>query len=79
MEDPDGIPGSWLQPGSALAMSAIWRTNQRMEEYTHSLFYFAPQINKSFIKKVSPEQIALLSCLYVPYEINSNKYFITSK
>lgn len=26
------VPGSWLQPGSALAVGRIWRMNQRLQD-----------------------------------------------
>lgn len=36
MEDPDGVPGYWLQSGTAMASVAIWGVNERIE--TISLF-----------------------------------------
>uniref|UniRef100_A0A5F9CUT6 DUF1725 domain-containing protein n=1 Tax=Oryctolagus cuniculus TaxID=9986 RepID=A0A5F9CUT6_RABIT len=31
-QEPEEVPGSWLQPGPALAIAAIWGVNQQMED-----------------------------------------------
>ena len=36
MGDPQKVPGSWLQIGSALAIAAIWGANQWMEDLSVS-------------------------------------------
>nr|XP_051711027.1 zinc finger protein 717 isoform X1 [Oryctolagus cuniculus] len=37
VEDPDAVPGSWLQPDPALAVAGIWGVNQQMEDLSLSL------------------------------------------
>lgn len=41
--DPAGIPGSWLWPGSTLAVGDIWAGSQQMEDE------FSPSLSLSVI------------------------------
>lgn len=38
MEDPDGVPASWLQPAPAPAVAVILGMMQQMENFPQSLF-----------------------------------------
>lgn len=57
--DPDGIPGSWLWPGSVLSIAAIWRMKQTIDEsfllLSLPVFFFLSfkWINKTRITQVS--------------------------
>lgn len=54
VEDPGGVPVSWLQPGPDLATTTISGVNQHMENrFQYLLCHFAFQINSINLSKIT--------------------------
>lgn len=47
-EDHNGVPGSWLPHGPALAVAAIWKVNQYMEDLSLLLLFKQIKLKKLY-------------------------------
>ena len=84
MEDLEEVPSSWLQIGSALAITAIWGVNQQMEvlslfflfffNFFLKIYFYYFFIGKADIQRGDTERKIFRPMIHSPSEHNDRYY-----